>query len=219
MVYPSSTKLSSSLAYVERLNERTDLQISHTKLDPVSIRKVARETAANAIEVQKSEMRALGVMADWDKEDGVYKTMGTCAHPKMGSTSTTLLIIPDNAYEIRQLRLFGQMVKEGEFLHGNFFAEGRRIHYASAPTDVLLAFVAHCARRGRTFLQRSTSVSLGLCRFTSQRSIGSSEAGRRERASRRHQAGYLDDYCLESSWQCRRHDQRGHGVLPGPIRR
>jgi isoleucyl-tRNA synthetase len=52
-------------------------QESHLNLTPAAIRKAARKTAEEAIEIQKSEFRALGVMADWDGPDGTYRTMGT----------------------------------------------------------------------------------------------------------------------------------------------
>jgi len=45
-------------------------------LTPAAIRKAARKTAEEAIEIQKKEFRALGVMADWDGPDGTYRTMG-----------------------------------------------------------------------------------------------------------------------------------------------
>jgi len=52
-------------------------QKSHLNLTPAAIRKAARKTAEEAIEIQKKEFRALGVMADWDGPDGTYRTMGT----------------------------------------------------------------------------------------------------------------------------------------------
>lgn len=32
--------------------------------------------ALDAIDIQKTEMRALGVMADWDSEKNTYRTLG-----------------------------------------------------------------------------------------------------------------------------------------------
>lgn len=49
------------------------MQKSHTSLDPIQVRQVARETALEAIQVQKSEMKQLGVLADWND---VYRTLG-----------------------------------------------------------------------------------------------------------------------------------------------
>jgi len=40
-----------------------------------AVRETARSTAAEAIEMQKEELRSLAVMADWDNPDGVYITM------------------------------------------------------------------------------------------------------------------------------------------------
>lgn len=42
----------------------------------MSVRQEARKFALEAIDVQKSEMKLLGVMADWDAEGGVYRTLG-----------------------------------------------------------------------------------------------------------------------------------------------
>ncbi|ORY30574.1 mitochondrial isoleucyl-tRNA synthetase [Naematelia encephala] len=74
------------------------LGVSHTTLDPVRIRQVARDTALEAIEVQKAEMRDIGAMADWDGPGGTYRTL-------------------DHDYEIRQLRLFSSMVGKGLITH------------------------------------------------------------------------------------------------------
>ncbi|KAK6907961.1 hypothetical protein I203_101962 [Kwoniella mangroviensis CBS 8507] len=48
---------------------------SHTALNPTQVRSEARKVALDAIDVQKSEMKALGVMADWDGENGTYRTL------------------------------------------------------------------------------------------------------------------------------------------------
>ncbi|WVQ65548.1 uncharacterized protein L199_003725 [Kwoniella botswanensis] len=48
---------------------------SHTALNPTQVRAEARKVALDAIDVQKSEMKALGVMADWDGENGTYRTL------------------------------------------------------------------------------------------------------------------------------------------------
>lgn len=40
------------------------------------MRQEARKFALEAIDVQKAEMKLLGVMADWDAEGGVYRTLG-----------------------------------------------------------------------------------------------------------------------------------------------
>ncbi len=45
-------------------------------MEPMLIRQVARKAALEAIKVQKTEMRDLGVMADWDSEKNTYRTMG-----------------------------------------------------------------------------------------------------------------------------------------------
>ncbi|OTB19465.1 hypothetical protein K445DRAFT_314356 [Daldinia sp. EC12] len=60
-------------------------------LGPVEIRKSARNLASNTVLKQMESFRSYGVMGDWDRR---WTTM-------------------DAAFEIRQLRLFQQMVKKG----------------------------------------------------------------------------------------------------------
>jgi len=47
-------------------------------MEPFHIRKVARKAASEGIEVQKTELRDLGIMADWDDKGKTYRTMGRC---------------------------------------------------------------------------------------------------------------------------------------------
>ncbi|WVQ73364.1 isoleucine-tRNA ligase [Cryptococcus sp. DSM 104548] len=70
---------------------------SHTSLTPSQVRAEARQVALGAIDIQKEEMRALGVMADWDHKDGTYRTL-------------------DHGFEIRQLQLFQAMIQR-ELIH------------------------------------------------------------------------------------------------------
>ncbi|AFR98680.2 isoleucine-tRNA ligase [Cryptococcus neoformans C23] len=70
----------------------------HTSLTPDQVRAQARQVALDAIDIQKTEMRALGVMADWDSEKRTYRTL-------------------DHDFEIRQLRLFQAMVQKGFVTH------------------------------------------------------------------------------------------------------
>ncbi|WVR06540.1 hypothetical protein IAU60_003571 [Kwoniella sp. DSM 27419] len=53
---------------------------SHTSLKPAQVRAEAKKVALDAIDVQKTEMRALGVMADWDGHKGTYRTLGYVTH-------------------------------------------------------------------------------------------------------------------------------------------
>ncbi|KAI1378841.1 isoleucyl-tRNA synthetase [Hypoxylon crocopeplum] len=62
-----------------------------SKLTPVEIRKSARNLASNTVLKQMKSFRSYGVMGDWDQR---WTTM-------------------DAAFEIRQLRLFQQMIKKG----------------------------------------------------------------------------------------------------------
>ncbi|KAI1765087.1 isoleucyl-tRNA synthetase [Hypoxylon sp. FL1150] len=61
------------------------------KLSPVEVRKSARNLASNTVLKQMKSFRSYGVMGDWDRR---WTTM-------------------DAAFEIRQLRLFQQMIKKG----------------------------------------------------------------------------------------------------------
>lgn len=40
------------------------------------VRQEARKFALQAIDVQKAEFKQLGIMADWDAEKGVYRSLG-----------------------------------------------------------------------------------------------------------------------------------------------
>ncbi|KAI1129212.1 tRNA synthetases class I-domain-containing protein [Nemania abortiva] len=62
-----------------------------TNLSPLEIRKAARNLASNTVAKQMKSFRSYGVMGNWDQK---WTTM-------------------DTAYEMRQLRLFQKMVKEG----------------------------------------------------------------------------------------------------------
>ncbi|CAK7215400.1 isoleucine-tRNA ligase [Sporothrix bragantina] len=64
---------------------------SSSSLSPVGIRKIARDLATRTIVDQMAEFRSFGVMADWDRR---WTTM-------------------DPDYEVRQLRLFQQLVHKG----------------------------------------------------------------------------------------------------------
>ncbi|KAK8858784.1 isoleucine-tRNA ligase [Kwoniella newhampshirensis] len=70
----------------------------HTSLTPGEVRTEAKKVALDAIDIQRTEMRALGVMADWEGAKGTYRTL-------------------DHDFEIRQLRLFQTMVEEGYVTH------------------------------------------------------------------------------------------------------
>lgn len=71
---------------------------SHLALTPKSIREAARKTANQAIDVQRKEFQALGVMADWENADATYRTM-------------------DQSFEIRQLRVLQKMIEKGLLTH------------------------------------------------------------------------------------------------------
>lgn len=75
--------------------EQKAVKQKHTQLSPAKIREIARKVALDAIELQKSEMQELGVMADWSN---IYRTL-------------------DKGFEKRQLRLFRRLLKNGFIQH------------------------------------------------------------------------------------------------------
>jgi isoleucyl-tRNA synthetase len=75
--------------------EQKAIKQKHTQMDPVQIRQIARRTALDAIELQKSQMQELGVMADWSN---IYRTL-------------------DGDFEKRQLDLFRRLLKNGFIQH------------------------------------------------------------------------------------------------------
>ena len=64
-----------------------------------------------AIDVQKREMKALGVMADWDNQHGTYRTLGKPI-PIYSRCPVTRLV--DHDFQIRQLKLFQKMITQGQ---------------------------------------------------------------------------------------------------------
>nr|XP_019012976.1 isoleucine-tRNA ligase [Kwoniella pini CBS 10737]OCF51757.1 isoleucine-tRNA ligase [Kwoniella pini CBS 10737] len=71
---------------------------SHMSMQPTQVREEARRVALEAINIQKNEIKDLGVMADWEGEKGTYRTL-------------------DHDFEIRQLNLFKTMVERGFITH------------------------------------------------------------------------------------------------------
>ncbi|KIJ34831.1 hypothetical protein M422DRAFT_233237 [Sphaerobolus stellatus SS14] len=89
------------------------LKTTHHSVPAEQIRKVAKETAEYEISVQKAEFRKLGVMADWDGEGGTYRTL-------------------DHKYEIRQLRVFQELVKKGLI-----YRQFRPVYYSPSSSSAL----------------------------------------------------------------------------------
>lgn len=96
------------------LMQLTTLQKLHTSLTPDQVRAQARQVALDAIDIQKTEMRALGVMADWDSEKRTYRTLGKLSQLLNNSCTEP---VQDHDFEIRQLRLFQAMVQKGFVTH------------------------------------------------------------------------------------------------------
>ncbi|RIB05940.1 isoleucine--tRNA ligase [Gigaspora rosea] len=71
--------------------------VDKSLLTPMQIRFTARKCALNTIEIQMSEFRSWAIMGDWDNS---YKTL-------------------EKDYEVRQLKLFHEMVKKGYIYRQN----------------------------------------------------------------------------------------------------
>ncbi|KAI5121814.1 hypothetical protein M0805_009806 [Coniferiporia weirii] len=84
---------------------------AHT-LPSTVIRTSAKSVAEREVVKQKEEFQELGIMADWSKE-GTYRTL-------------------DKSYEIRQLRVFQQMVEKG-LIYRNY----RPVHYSPSSRSAL----------------------------------------------------------------------------------
>lgn len=65
---------------------RDGTQAEPNTLTPAVVRTAAKQTAEEAIEIQRKEMTQFGLVGDWSK-DGTYRTMGVC-----GSESRLRLI-------------------------------------------------------------------------------------------------------------------------------
>lgn len=78
------------------------------------MRSAAKETAQDAISIQREEMMHFGLVGDWSKE-GTYRTMGRpfAFSFKCSSDKLTLSAPTDNSFESRQLRIFQEMVEKG----------------------------------------------------------------------------------------------------------
>jgi len=61
--------------------------------------------------VQREEFMKFAVMADWSPE-GTYRTLGK--HAIATADCSTEQSFPDHDYEIRQLKVFLDMVRKGE---------------------------------------------------------------------------------------------------------
>ncbi|KAG8862966.1 isoleucine-tRNA ligase [Tulasnella sp. 330] len=70
-----------------------ELKAGHEQVPPAKIREMARKVASRAIDIQREEFKQFGIMADWS-DQGTYRTF-------------------DHDYEIRQLRVFQELVRKG----------------------------------------------------------------------------------------------------------
>ncbi|KAG2003298.1 isoleucyl-tRNA synthetase [Coprinopsis cinerea AmutBmut pab1-1] len=89
------------------------VQPAHLSYPPEKIREAARATALREVDSQKDQFRPLGVMADWNSAQNTYRTL-------------------DHDYEIRQLRIFQQMVAKGLI-----YRHYRPVHYSPSSMSAL----------------------------------------------------------------------------------
>ncbi|KAJ3799765.1 tRNA synthetases class I-domain-containing protein [Lentinula aff. detonsa] len=80
---------------------------------PSTIRTAAHAVAIREIASQKEQFRQFGIMADWDDDASTYRTL-------------------DHSYEMRQLRIFEQMVNNG-LIHRRY----RPVHYSPSSRSAL----------------------------------------------------------------------------------
>jgi hypothetical protein len=106
-------------------------------------------------------------MADWDVQEGTYRTMGGFRpFPRFRRLAADFALanVVDQDYEIRQLNLLKSMVQKGTSpphwtpcyptLTLSHHTTQRRPYSASLPTDLLLALIPYGTSRGGTKLQR-----------------------------------------------------------------
>ncbi|KAJ3729726.1 isoleucyl-tRNA synthetase [Lentinula raphanica] len=80
---------------------------------PSTIRSAAHAVAIREVASQKEQFRQFGIMADWDDNKSTYRTL-------------------DHDYEMRQLRIFEQMVNNG-LIHRRY----RPVHYSPSSRSAL----------------------------------------------------------------------------------
>ncbi|KAJ4463961.1 tRNA synthetases class I-domain-containing protein [Lentinula edodes] len=84
-----------------------------SNVPPSTIRAAAHAVAVREIASQKEQFRQFGIMADWDDDASTYRTL-------------------DHSYEMRQLRIFEQMVNNG-LIHRRY----RPVHYSPSSRSAL----------------------------------------------------------------------------------
>ncbi|KAJ7136038.1 tRNA synthetases class I-domain-containing protein [Mycena epipterygia] len=81
-------------------------------LPPLAIRRAAHKTALREIDTQRDQFQRLGIMADWSNET-TYRTI-------------------DHSYQMRQLRIFRDMVQ-----HGLIYRRYRPVHFSPSSRSAL----------------------------------------------------------------------------------
>ncbi|KDN40163.1 isoleucyl-tRNA synthetase [Tilletiaria anomala UBC 951] len=100
---------------------------SDINLEALEIRQLARRKALEAIEVQKGEFKEFGIMADWDDPRRTYRTL-------------------DVDYEIRQLKIFGEMAKKGLIYRARrpvYWSPSTRTALAEAELEYIEDYLSH----------------------------------------------------------------------------
>ncbi|KLO17641.1 isoleucyl-tRNA synthetase [Schizopora paradoxa] len=89
-----------------------DMKLKAHETPPVITRRAARSVAEREMQRQSEEFQEFGIMADWSQK-GTYRTL-------------------DKSYELRQLRIFAQMVENG-LIYRHF----RPVHYSPSSRSAL----------------------------------------------------------------------------------
>ncbi|KAJ3927300.1 MAG: Aminoacyl-tRNA synthetase, partial [Lentinula lateritia] len=89
------------------------VQKDSSNVPPSTIRAAAHAVAVREIASQKEQFRQFGIMADWDNNASTYRTL-------------------DHSYEMRQLRIFEQIVNNG-LIHRRY----RPVHYSPSSRSAL----------------------------------------------------------------------------------
>ena len=107
------------------------LQLSPHDTPPVVIREAAKSTALSQIDSQKEQFRSLGIMADWDSKENTYRTLGARILPLL-KCRCLHTYFSDRHYEMRQLRIFQNMVA-----NGLIYRQHRPVYYSPSSRSAL----------------------------------------------------------------------------------
>ena len=86
------------------------------QVDPVEIRKIARQYALGAASAQAADFKRWGILADWDtvsRRISSHRDYAFGVAPTIARTRGDVYLTMDTAYEVAQLRSFADMVAQG----------------------------------------------------------------------------------------------------------